>query len=203
MGGLRTNNPDEYLNWVDQSVPKEYNDKWKNTIKNYYRNHDAREHYWYDEPDLENNKAMNLNMKAHTDSFVNIVSESLTHETTVFFSEKIYKPIFVAQPFILVGNPRSLEVLRSQGYKTFSKWWDESYDEELDYYKRMNKIFDVMKEIASWDMEKCFKITQEMLPNLLHNFNVLMKGQTLQDLFKEIDPSHTKKQYTKTHKTII
>ena len=203
LGGLRTNNPDEYLNWVDQSVPKEYNDKWKNTIKNYYRNHDAREHYWYDEPDLENNKAMNLNMKAHTDSFVNIVSESLTHETTVFFSEKIYKPIFVAQPFILVGNPRSLEVLRSQGYKTFSKWWDESYDEELDYYKRMNKIFDVMKEIASWDMEKCFKITQEMLPNLLHNFNILMKGQTLQDLFKEIDPSHTKKQYTKTHKTII
>ena len=67
----------------------------------------------------------------------------------------------------------------------------------------MDKIFDVMKEIASWDTEKCFRITQEMLPNLLHNFNVLMKGQTLRDLFKEIDSSHIEKQYLKTHKTLI
>jgi hypothetical protein len=117
-----------------------------------------------------------------------------------FFSEKIYKPIFVAQPFILMGNPRSLEVLRKQGYKTFSKWWDESYDNELDYYKRMDKIFDVMSEIASWDMEKCFEITQEMLPTLIHNFNVLMKGETLQDLFKQIEPPTQKK---KSYITLI
>jgi hypothetical protein len=200
LGGLSSNNPDEYLNWVDQQVPVEYNQKWKNKIKEYYRVHDSREHYWYDEPDLENNKADNLNIKAHKESFVNIVSESLTHESTVFFSEKIYKPIFVAQPFILMGNPRSLEVLRKQGYKTFSKWWDESYDNELDYYKRMDKIFDVMSEIASWDMEKCFEITQEMLPTLIHNFNVLMKGETLQDLFKQIEPPTQKK---KSYITLI
>ena len=200
LGGLSSNNPDEYLNWVDQQVPVEYTQKWKNKIKEYYRVHDSREHYWYDEPDLENNKADNLNIKAHKESFVNIVSESLTHESTVFFSEKIYKPIFVAQPFILMGNPRSLEVLRKQGYKTFSKWWDESYDNELDYYKRMDKIFDVMSEIASWDMEKCFEITQEMLPTLIHNFNVLMKGETLQDLFKQIEPPTQKK---KSYITLI
>ena len=38
LGGLLTNNPDEYLNWVDQSVPMEYEGKWKNFIKNYLRN---------------------------------------------------------------------------------------------------------------------------------------------------------------------
>ena len=189
LGGLQTNNPDEYLNWVRQQIPDNY--EWKNTIIGYYEGHDSREHHWYDEPDLENNKASNLNNQAHMDSFVNIVSESLTHETTVFFSEKIYKPIFVAQPFIMVGNPKSLEVLQSQGFKTFSKWWDESYDQELDYYKRMDKIFNVLKEIASWDMSKCYEFTQEMLPTLIHNFNILMKAETLQSLFNEIEPEYT------------
>ena len=159
----------------------------KTTIRDYYKGHDSRVHYWYDEPDLENNKADSLNTQAHKDSFVNIVSESLTHETTVFFSEKIYKPIFVGQPFILMWNPRSLEVLQKQGYKTFSRWCDESYDHEMDFYKRMDKIFDVMEEIASWDMDKCFKITQEMLPTLIHNFNILMKGETLQNLFDVLE----------------
>ncbi len=185
LGGISGDDKDEYYNWVVRNVPQEY--EWKNKIKTYYESHDSREHYWYDEPDLENNKASNLNTQAHKDSFINIVSESLTHNTTVFFSEKIYKPIFVAQPFILMGNPRSLEVLQNQGYKTFSKWWDESYDQEFDFYKRMDKIFKVMSEIATWDMEKCYRITQEMLPTLIHNFNILMKGETLQNIFDVLD----------------
>lgn len=86
-----------------------------------------------------------------------------------------------------MGNPRSLEVLRNQGYKTFSRWWDESYDQEMDFYRRMDKIFEVIEEIASWDMDKCFRITQEMLPTLIHNFNVLMKGETLQNLFDVLE----------------
>jgi len=187
LGGIEGDNQREYFNWVDNGVPQEYEHKWKKQICDYYRDHDSRVHYWYDEPDLENNKASNLNIQAHKDSFVNIVSESLTHETTVFFSEKIYKPIFVAQPFILMGNPRSLEVLRGQGYKTFSKWWDESYDQEMDFYKRMDKIFTVMREVATWDMEKCYEITQEMLPTLIHNFNVLMKGETLHNIINVLE----------------
>ncbi len=186
LGGMNTQNQLYYYDWVRNSVPSEFNDKWKNRIMDYYRTHNSTEHYWYDEPDLENNKANNLNTEAHKKSFVNIVSESLTHQTTVFFSEKIYKPIFVAQPFILMGNPKSLEVLQNQGYKTFSKWWDESYDQELDFYKRMDKIFTLMEEISSWDLDKCFEITQEMLPTLIHNFNILMKGETLQNMFKEL-----------------
>jgi len=187
LGGYDGNDEYRYFGWVDGQIPQEYKNKWKTTIRDYYKGHDSRVHYWYDEPDLENNKADSLNTQAHKDSFVNIVSESLTHETTVFFSEKIYKPIFVGQPFILMGNPRSLEVLQKQGYKTFSRWWDESYDQEMDFYKRMDKIFDVMEEIASWDMDKCFKITQEMLPTLIHNFNILMKGETLQNLFDVLE----------------
>ena len=68
----------------------------KNLV-NFYNDYDCRVHTWYDEPDLENNKADTFNTKAHKESFVNIVSESLIHQETVFFSEKIYKPMFCAQ----------------------------------------------------------------------------------------------------------
>ena len=47
----------------------------------------------------------------------------------------------------MVGNPQSLKVLKKQGFKTFDKWWDESYDDEFDFHKRMDKIVEVMEEM--------------------------------------------------------
>ncbi len=185
LGGADTDDKQFYKQWVEGQVPDVY--EWKKDIVNFYENYDCRVHTWYDEPDLENNKANTFNTTAHKESFVNIVSESLIHHETVFFSEKTYKPMFCAQPFIMVGNPQSLKVLRKQGFKTFDKWWDESYDEELDFHKRMDKIIKVMETIASWDMDKCYKITQEMLPTLIHNFNILMKGESLYNLLDELE----------------
>ena len=197
MGGHPDESKDFYHNWVHGQVPPIYEKGWKNDILKFYSTHDSREHAWYDDPDLENNKADSFNIKAHTESFVNIVSESLISSDTVFFSEKIYKPIFAAQPFILVGNPNSLRKLKDEGYRTFDKWWDESYDSETDFHCRMDKIIKVMEEIATWDMDKCFKVTQEMMPDLIHNYNVLMSGNTLKELLKDLDKFEEIKQNIK------
>ena len=161
--------------------------KFRKELLEFYSKYDSSSHTWYDEPDLENNKASSLNVEAHGNTFVNVVSESLIHPTTIFFSEKTFKPILLAQPFIIVGNPFSLRTLREQGYQTFSKWWDESYDEEEDFYKRFEKICSLLLEISKWDDEKCFNMTQEMLPTLLHNFNVLLEGRSIKDTIKKLE----------------
>ena len=119
--------------------------------------------------------------------FCRIVTETNFERPYQNFSEKTVDTIRLGKPFVLVAPYRTLTLLKELGFKTFDKWWDESYDEETDLYKRMDKIFKVMSEIATWDIEKCYKITQEMLPTLIHNFNVLMKGETLQNIFDVLE----------------
>ena len=72
---------------------------------------------------------------------------SLSSETNFYdyeharhFSEKTYKPIAQKHPFILISKPRSLELLRSMGYMTFSPFINESYDKEFDNNKRLLMI---------------------------------------------------------------
>ena len=59
----------------------------------------------------------------YTQTFVSLVSESLCDDTILFLSEKIWKPIYMGHPFIVNGNPKTLEYLKSQGFKTFEQWW--------------------------------------------------------------------------------
>ena len=42
------------------------------------------------------------------------VTESLVDDGTLFFSEKIWKPLMVGHPFLLYGNQYSLKYLRHQ-----------------------------------------------------------------------------------------
>ena len=87
--------------------------------------------YYYDIPNWETRKlsaGASLNIEAHLDCFLNIVTETLFNADSIFLSEKTYKPIYMCQPFIIFGNPNSLKKLKELGYKTFDKWWDESYD---------------------------------------------------------------------------
>jgi len=63
-------------------------------------------------------------------------------------SEKTFKPIALQHPFIVVGVPRSLELLRDLGYKTFSPWINESYDTETDDIKRFMLINNEIKRLC-------------------------------------------------------
>lgn len=49
-------------------------------------------------------------------------------ETPIFFTEKIFKPISINHPFIIVSRPYSLRWLKHIGYKTFHPYINESYD---------------------------------------------------------------------------
>jgi hypothetical protein len=176
--GIYENHPDK-LSFYHQvrgglSVDYKHNSQ---RLYDFFENYDSTIPTIYDEPNLLDNHASTLNKTAHSESFVNIVTESLIDTHAVFFSEKIYKPIFCAQPFIIFGNPGSIKKLKETGYRTFDKWWDESYDEEDDITKRTEKIVDVMLEIASWDTDKLFQVTQEMEEVFIHNINRLLSNE--------------------------
>jgi hypothetical protein len=88
-------------------------------------------------------------------SLISVVTETNFEVPDIFNTEKIFKPMVHRHPFILVGPYKTLEKLRGLGYKTFSDFWDESYDDIEDPNKRLLKIIELCKSISEWsDTEK-------------------------------------------------
>jgi hypothetical protein len=157
----------------------------------FYKTYDATKNNSYDTTHWEKIYSWGgfLNDVAHKTTFVNIVTETLWDNKSIFFTEKIYKPMYMCQPFILFGNPNSLKKLKEYGFKTFDKWWDESYDEELDLNIRLEKITKVLEEIASWNFDKCNTIRIEMKDILVHNYTQLLNNNGLCKFYQSLQTS--------------
>jgi len=93
---------------------------------------------------------------------------------TPFISEKTYRPISNLQPFIMVGNYHSLRYLKEFGFKTFSPFIDESYDDETDYTIRMQKIYSEIEKLNNMPINEIHDWYYSITDILLHNQKHLM-----------------------------
>lgn len=143
--------------------------------------------YQFDEVNLKENQAHSLDIGMHNSHFLSIVSETLVKKDTIFFSEKTFKPIYMLQPFILVGSQYQLKKLKEMGYKTFDKYWSEEYDNCEHYMDRIDKIQEVLEYISTWSLEKCQEVYLSMEDILVHNFHQLIKLDRYYNTLREID----------------
>jgi hypothetical protein len=131
----------------------------------------------------DKNLADNFNLPLYEGTFVSIISETLTDNNCIFFSEKIWKPISIGHPFFLVGSPKALQYLKKEGYKTFDKWWDESYDDTFSESERIIKITEEVEKLSKLSVDELKVIREEMQDILLHNKKLFQK--TLKEVYKE------------------
>jgi hypothetical protein len=82
-------------------------------------------------------------------------------------TEKGYKPIACARPFIAFSTPYFLQQVRELGFETFSPYINEDYDLELDSKKRLEMIVAEVERITNLPpskyqqlVEKCNEIAQ-------------------------------------------
>jgi hypothetical protein len=117
---------------------------------------------------------------------LHITSETdFDNSSTPFLSEKTWRPILNLQPFIYVGNYKSLEKLRSLGFKTFSPFIDEDYDLIKDQRWRFIAIEKEIKKFATMPIEEIHQWYYSITDILIHNQNVL-KSYTNHNPIKEI-----------------
>ena len=102
-------------------------------------------------------------------SFCVVVNETRYEEQFSNFSEKTIRALGLLTPFVLVAPPRTLEYLQKLGFKTFDKWWDESYDQETNHTLRILKIFKTIDYINSKSFEDLIEIYKDMHEVLTHN----------------------------------
>lgn len=123
--------------------------------------------------------------EVYLDSYINLTTETLFFEDCYYMSEKIFKPIANLQPFINIGSPYTLRELRKLGFKTFSDFWDESYDEETNPIKRMEKIEKLIIWLSEMSMDEIHQLYHKMLPISIYNQNKLFEYENHRKIDKD------------------
>lgn len=118
---------------------------------------------------LDINWAPNIEISDFEETFISIVTETLVDESVLFISEKIWKPIVLGHPFLIMGNINTLKYLKSLGFKTFDIWIDESYDEEPNHFKRVDMIVSEVNKFKDKSIEELQKLREEMKETCIYN----------------------------------
>ena len=93
-----------------------------------------------------------LDPSLYVSSYFHLVLETmfdLGGSNGAFITEKTYKCIKHAVPFVIVGAPGSLQILRDNGYKVFDNMIDNSYDLELNNDRRWTAVKHTLDQILS------------------------------------------------------
>lgn len=89
----------------------------------------------------------------HFSTAFSIVNETLCvnqNETSLFYSEKILKPMFNFQPMIIWGQKGINKRLPLIGFKTYESYFDLSFDDEPDDILRYQKLLVSASDVVSY-----------------------------------------------------
>lgn len=151
------------------------------------------EDYYYDPyfilPDPKLYKSIFLDVVMETFNHRGCVEEAIYHDIN-FFTEKIFKPVLACRPFMVLANRGYLKSLKELfGFKTFDKFWDESYDSKHDVRDAINIIEDNMRMLDSLGYRKLEVMLYDMKDILIHNnkqaFKYLTEGEMWRKVMKD------------------
>lgn len=89
-----------------------------------------------------------VNPRCYTDTWFSVVTETIYDYPYTFRTEKIWKPVLMAHPFVVAANAGYLRDLQNAGFKTFDSVIDESYDQIDCPQTRIERIIDTVNYIS-------------------------------------------------------
>jgi len=103
-----------------------------------------------------------INHKCYTDTWFSLVTETIFDYPHSFRTEKIYKPIIMAHPFVVAANRGYLKDLRNAGFQTFDSIIDESYDQIDCPLTRIERIIDTVRYISRGGAEHFWTASRDI-----------------------------------------
>jgi hypothetical protein len=82
-----------------------------------------------------------------------------------FVTEKTWKPVAMQHPFVVLGEPGTLQHLHSLGFETFENLWSEDYDTTQSTERRIDQV---VENVTQYDMAPLDQLT---LQKIEHNRN--------------------------------
>ena len=102
--------------------------------------------------------------------FLNVVSETEFFPwDEMFVSEKTWKPIVGLRPFVINGQTKIYSWLRSQGFRTFERWWSHIETQNIAEHQVCDAVVAVLKYLRQKSSAELAAMYADMLPDLQHN----------------------------------
>ena len=101
--------------------------------------------------------------------FLYVGLETIVELPQPFVSRISLRGIIERRPFVIFGCPNTIQFLQSRGFKTFSDFWDESYDTETDTEKRVEKIINIIKYVSSLNLTELKDLYNQMEEIITYN----------------------------------
>ena len=147
------------------------------------------------------------------DSLWHIVTETVFYYDKLHLTEKIFKPIVMKQPFMLLGAVGNLAYLKSYGFKTFDSIIDESYDTIQDNDLRTEAVVAQIAWYCALTAEEKRTVIEAIAPIVEYNFHHfygefkhIITRELLDNcrtLFKDIGYNDNAIAYDDIYKTLI
>lgn len=139
----------------------------------------------FNEPEVPSFASARLDLHEQaSESLLYVINETVGTGQRQHLTEKTFKPICLQMPFVMASTAHSLSYLRQYGFQTFESVWDESYDNELDDFKRMEKVSDLLLSLEGVDKGRLFKQCKDIV---MHNYNHFYNGGFENILWQELE----------------
>jgi hypothetical protein len=97
------------------------------------------------------------------------IAETEMTRRPIRITEKPLKPLVNFHPFVILGNPGSLALLRSFGFQTFGDAIDEGYDDEADPRRRFERAYAEVRRLCGLDQAGLRKLEMQLHDVLVGN----------------------------------
>ena len=98
----------------------------------------------------------------YIDTYFSVVTETVFDYPYSFRTEKIWKPIAMAHPWIAVANAGYYRDIKNLGFQTFGHVVDESFDAIENSQKRIERIAHVVQDLCQQDLaaflKECYNV---------------------------------------------
>ncbi len=122
----------------------------------FYKSNIGLEHHGFAKYDLFNNEWGEIYLKdtPYLDTYFSLVTETVFDYPHSFRTEKIWKPVAIGHPFVVVANHGYYRDLRNLGFKTFDPLIDESFDLVEDNGQRLERLAQQVEWLCQQDLAK-------------------------------------------------
>ena len=110
-----------------------------------------------------------MDLDQYGDCWFSVVSETEMSARLQRITEKPLKPLMSFHPFLILGSPGSLRLLRSYGFESFSGVLDERYDEEPDPRRRFDMVYDQVRRLCAVDEAELARMSAELSETVVFN----------------------------------
>jgi len=103
-----------------------------------------------------------LNPMPYLDTYFSLVTETVFEYPYSFRTEKIWKPIAIGHPFVVVANAGYYRDLHNLGFQTFGHVIDESFDKIENNHERLRCIITLVRDLCQQDLSGFIAETREI-----------------------------------------